>query len=163
MVWVDYIILGVIAISALIGLVRGLIREVVSLGIWALAIAVAWFFYRPVADQLQPWINNPSLRLGAAVLLLILVVLILGAIVAYVLALLVEKTGLTGTDRVLGLVFGAARGAVIMALVVFLATLTPLTQDPWWQQSLLLGHFERLALQLLSLVPPEILEQVRSL
>ncbi len=163
MIWVDYLIVGVLLLSAVIGLVRGLIREVVSLVIWGIAIFVAWTFYQPVADMLTPWVSTPSLRLGLGVLILIVGVLFVGAIMAYILTLLVEKTGLTGTDRLLGLVFGAARGAVIVALAVFLAALTPLTTDAWWQESNLLVHFQHLADQLLALVPPEVTERVKSI
>lgn len=163
MIWVDYAIMGVIGLSAVIGLVRGLIKEVVSLVIWGVAIFVAWTFYAPVAEMLTPWVSTPSLRLGLAVLLLVIGVLFLGAIFAYILTLLVEKTGLSGTDRLLGLVFGAARGAVIVALAVFLAALTPLTADPWWQQSQLLVHFQHLADQLLALVPLELTDKVKEI
>lgn len=163
MIWVDYAIIGVITLSAIIGLVRGLIKEVVSLAIWGVAIFVAWTFYQPVSEMLTPWVSTPSLRLGLAVLLLVLGVLFAGAIFAYVLTLLVEKTGLSGTDRLLGLVFGTARGAVIVALAVFLAALTPLTSDPWWQESQLLVHFQHLADQLLALVPPELTDRVKSI
>lgn len=163
MIWVDFAIIGVIALSAIIGLVRGLIREVVSLAIWGVAIFVAWSFYQPVSEMLTPWVATPSLRLGLAVLLLVIGVLFLGAIFAYILTLLVEKTGLSGTDRLLGLVFGTARGAVIVALAVFLAALTPLTQDAWWQESQLLVHFQHLADQLLALVPLELTDKVKSI
>jgi membrane protein required for colicin V production len=163
MIWVDFVILGVILLSAVIGLVRGLIREVISLAIWGLAIFVAWTFYQPVAELLIPWVSTPSLRLGLAVLILVVGVLFAGAVFAYILTLLVEKTGLTGTDRLLGLIFGAARGAVIVALAVFFAALTPLSADPWWRESQLLVHFQHLADQLLALVPPELTERVKSI
>jgi membrane protein required for colicin V production len=163
MIWVDYVIIGIIALSALIGLARGLIREVISLAVWIVAAAVAWFFYQPVSVQLEPWIATPSLRIGAAVLLLVIGVLVLGAIIAWLLTTLVDKTGLSGTDRLLGVVFGAARGAVLVALLVFLASLTPVTQDPWWQQSDLLGHFQILADWMLAQVPPEVTERIKSI
>lgn len=163
MVWVDYVIIGVIALSALIGLARGLIREVISLVIWGIAIFVAWTFHAPVAEMLTPWVTTPSLRLGLAVVILVIGVLFFGAILAFTLTLMVEKTGLTGTDRLLGLVFGTARGAVIAALAVFLAALTPLTEDNWWKESQLLGHFQHLADQILALVPPELTDKVKSI
>ncbi|TVQ89748.1 MAG: CvpA family protein [Chromatiaceae bacterium] len=163
MILIDYVILAIIAISALIGLARGLIREVISLGVWLLALLAAWLFYEPVAVQLAPLISTPSLRIGVAVLILVLGVLLAGAVVAFLLTLLVEKTGLTGTDRVLGLAFGAGRGALVVALLVFLASLTPLTQDPWWEESRLLAQFQGLAGWLLAQVPPELTERVQSL
>ncbi|MCF7985881.1 MAG: CvpA family protein [Thiohalocapsa sp.] len=160
---VDYLIIGLIAISAIIGLARGLIREVIALGVWVAALLAAWFFYQPLAAQLTPWIATPSVRLGAAVVILVVGVLIAGALIAHVLALLVDKTGLTGTDRLLGLVFGAARGAVLVALLVFIANLTPLTQDPWWSASALIPKFQLLADLMLDLIPPDLTQKVKAL
>jgi membrane protein required for colicin V production len=163
MIWVDYVIIGIIALSAIIGLARGLIREVLALGVWIAALLAAWFFYRPVADQLTPWLETPSLRMGVAVVLIVIGVLVVGAIIGWVLSLLVEKTGLTGTDRLLGMVFGAGRGAVVVALLVFLASLTPVVEDPWWAQSDLLPRFQLLADAMLDFVPPEVTQRIKSI
>jgi len=163
MIWVDFVIIGIIALSAIIGLARGLIREVLALGVWIAALLAAWFFYRPVAVQLEPWLDTPSLQMGAAVVIIVLAVLIAGAILGWILSTLVEKTGLTGTDRLLGLVFGAGRGAVVVALLVFLASLTPIIEDPWWSQSELLPKFQLLADLMLDLVPPEVTQKIKSI
>lgn len=163
MIWVDYVIIGIIVLSAIIGLARGLIREVLALGVWIAALLAAWLFYRPVTEQLTPWLSTPSLRMGAAVVLIVLGVLIAGAIVGWALSLLVEKTGLTGTDRLLGMVFGAGRGAVVVALLVFLASLTPVIEDPWWSQSELLPRFQLLADAMLDLIPPEVTQRIKSI
>ena len=163
MIWVDYVIIGIIALSAIIGLARGLIREVIALAVWIVAALAAWMFYVPVAEQLTPWIETPSVRMAAAVLILVFGVLIVGAIVAYVLSVLVDKTGLTGTDRLLGMVFGAGRGAVLVALLVFLATLTPVAEDPWWSQSRLLPKFQLLADLMLDMIPPDVTDKIRAI
>ncbi|MGB5832729.1 MAG: CvpA family protein [Thiohalocapsa sp.] len=163
MIWVDYVIIGIIALSAIIGLARGLIREVIALAVWIVALLAAWMFYVPVAEQLTPWVATPSVRIGAAVLILVLGVLIAGAIVAYLLSVLVDKTGLTGTDRLLGMVFGAGRGAVLVALLVFLATLTPLVQDPWWAESRLLPRFQILADLMLDMIPPDLTDRIKAI
>lgn len=163
MIWVDYVIIGIIALSAIIGLARGLIREVIALAVWIVAALAAWMFYVPVAEQLTPWIETPSVRMGAAVLILVFGVLIVGAIVAYVLSVLVDKTGLTGTDRLLGMVFGAGRGAVLVALLVFLITLTPVAEDPWWSQSRLLPKFQLLADLMLDMIPPDVTDKIRAI
>jgi len=163
LIWVDFVIIGIIALSALIGFARGLIREVISLAVWGIALVAAWLFHKPVAAALAPWIGTPSLQLGAAVLLIVIGVLIAGAMLAWLLSTLVEKTGLSGTDRLLGVVFGAARGAVLVALIVFLLALTPITEDPWWDQSRLIGQFQLLADMILSMVPPEVTDRVKSI
>jgi len=163
MIWVDYVIIGIIALSAVIGLARGLIREVIALAVWVCALLAAWMFYRPVADQIAPWIATPSVRMGAAVVILVLGVLILGALLGYLLSVLVDKTGLTGTDRLLGMVFGAGRGAVLVALLVFLAALTPVIEDPWWSESSLLPKFQLLADLMLDMIPPDVTDRIKAL
>jgi len=159
MIWVDYVIIGVIALSAIISLVRGFVREALSLVTWVAAFLIAWLFFRELAVQLRPWIGVDSLRLGAAFLILLVASLILGGLIGYLGGKLVDKTGLSGTDRVIGVVFGAARGAVLVAVMVLLAGLTPLPNDPWWQQSLLIPHFQDLAVWLKSLVPPDLADK----
>ena len=73
---------------------------------------------------------------------------------------MVEKTGLSGTDRMLGIIFGIGRGAVIVSVLVLLAGLTPVPQDPWWSQSTFIPHFESLALKIQELLPPDIAQQL---
>lgn len=163
MIWVDYLIVGIIALSALIGFARGLIREVLALGVWIVAIFVAWLYYRELAVQLTPWISTPSVRLIVAFVVLVFAMLLIGALLGFLLTTLVEKTGLSGFDRLLGAVFGIARGGVLVALVVFVAAMTPLPEDPWWQESQLIGPFHQLAERLLELVPPDIEERVKQI
>ena len=163
MIWVDFAIIGIIALSAIIGLARGFIREVLSLAIWVVAVFAAWTFHRTLAEQLTPWLSTPSVRIGVAFIVLVLVVLILGAILGQILSTLIEKTGLTGTDRLLGVVFGAARGALLVAVLVYLAALTPMPDDPWWKESQLIGHFQTLADRMLALIPPEVEAKLKSL
>lgn len=163
MIWIDYVIVGIVALSALVGFSRGLVREVLSLAIWVAAALVAWSFYQDLAVHLEPWIGAPSVRLGAAFLLLFLTVLILGTIAGHLLTLLVEKTGLSGTDRVLGVLFGGARGAVLVAMLVFLAGFTPIPEDAWWKESILIGRFQVLAERILGELPPGVVEKLKSL
>jgi membrane protein required for colicin V production len=156
MIWVDYVILGIIALSSLISLVRGFVREAFSLAAWVAAFWVAWAFFRDVAWRLEPWIEVPSIRLALAFALLLLVTLLVGALVNYLLGQLVEKTGISGTDRLIGIFFGAARGALLVGIFILLAGLTAFPQDPWWKASVLIPHFEDLALWLRGLLPPDI-------
>lgn len=163
MVWVDLAIVGIILLSALVGLARGLLREVLSFAIWLGAIFLAWTFHKELAAELARWIENPTARLGAAFLILVVAVLVLGAIFGHLLSALVDKTGLTGTDRVLGVVFGAARGGVLVSMLVFLAALTPLPEDGWWQDSALIGRFQSLAELILEQIPPEATDRLKAL
>ena len=154
--WFDYAILGVIALSAGISLIRGFVREAFSLAVWVLALWVAWTFFRDLAPMLGRWIATPSVQLGLAFAGLLIATLIVGGLVNYLLIQLVQVTGLSGSDRLIGMVFGVARGAVLVCVLVLLAGLTPFPQDPWWQDSVLVPYFEELALWMKDLLPEDI-------
>jgi membrane protein required for colicin V production len=159
--WLDYGIIAIILLSSLVSLFRGFVREALSLAFWVLAFWVAQMFFRELAVPLGQWIQAPSLRLAAAFAIIFFVVLLLGGLITYIIAKLIDATGLSGTDRLIGVLFGATRGALLVAGLVLLAGLTPMPQDPWWQQSQLVGHFEELAAWLRGLLPTDIAERIR--
>lgn len=163
MTWVDYAILATIFLSALVGLGRGFVREVLSLGIWLGALLLAWFFYRDVAELLVPYLSQSSVRLAVAFAALILATLIAGAILGALLSALIERTGLTGVDRLLGLGFGTARAFLIVAMAVFLGELTPLKEDSAWQDANFVGDFRTLADWMIDLVPEEVQARIQDL
>ena len=158
--WIDVVILALIALSAILSLFRGFVKEAVALVTWLVALWVAMAFYEDLAAILSQWISLPSAQRITAFAVLFICVLLLGAIVNYLASKLVNKTGLTGTDKLLGIVFGVARGGVIVAILVLLAGLTPLPQDPWWQDSQLLGYFQELAMWMRSYLPNEIADNI---
>lgn len=143
--WADYIILAVLGISVLIGLWRGLISEVLGLFIWVAAAWITWMFGPHVADLYANKISLPSARLAAGYGTTFVGVLVLGIVVRFLVARLVQGTGLSGTDRLLGMLFGLARGVLVVTVGVFLVSLTALTRDPWWQRSALLPQFTGVA------------------
>ena len=139
--WVDALILGIIVISSVISLSRGFIKEALSLVTWIVAGVVAWMFGGSLAHHFEPYLDTPSVRVIAACAILFIVTLLIGALVNFLLAQLVRATGLTGTDRLLGMVFGAARGLLLVVIIVGLLSLAPGQNDSWWQQSTLIPHF----------------------
>ncbi len=143
--WADYIVLGVIVVSVLVGLWRGLVSEVMALATWVAAFWVAWMFGPGVAARMSGVIDLPSARVLVAYGLCFLLVLVFGALLRFLVSRLVESTGLTGTDRVLGMGFGFARGVLLVTVAVFLLGFTPLPRDPWWQQSVLLQQAQGVA------------------
>lgn len=141
--WADWTIIAIIALSSLIGVSRGLIKEALSLVNWFAAFVIAMTFKVELAALMTELVATPSLRQLAAFAILFIVTLIAGSLLSGLLAQLVKATGLSGTDRLLGLVFGAIRGAiVVLALVIILPKLIPVTQDGWWQQAQLIDDFQ---------------------
>ena len=134
---IDYIIIGIIAFSIIVSLLRGFVREVLSLASWVVAFIVASQFYPSLAAYLTQ-IDSLYIRNGTAIGILFVLTLIVGAIVNFVIAQLVDKTGLTGTDRVLGAAFGLLRGVLIVAAVLFFLDFE---QTEWWKESKLIPHF----------------------
>lgn len=159
--WVDLIILGIIGISVLISLMRGFTREAFSLAGWILAFWVAFSFAGNLEDLLRPYIDTPSMRLLAAFAILFFITLLLSATLNFLAVQVIKRSGLSGTDRMIGVVFGVARGCVIVAVLVMLAGLTRVPQDQWWKQSLLLHYFQDMAIWLRAYLPAEIAENIR--
>jgi membrane protein required for colicin V production len=161
LIWVDYCLIGLIGLSALIGLVRGLIREVFSLTLWGVSIWLGLRFGRDFSAYLEPLIALPSARMVASFLILFISALILGGLLGFLLGKLVDSTGLSGTDRLAGLIFGVGRGMLIAAVLVLLAGVTPVPQDPWWKQSQLIPPFQSLALWLRDQLPTGLASYVK--
>lgn len=153
MIWIDYVILGLIGVSAVIGLMRGFVREVFSVATWILAIWVGLTFSRGFSAYLEAMISLPSARMAAAFAILFILALILGSMVGYLLGQLVSQSGLTGSDRFVGLIFGIARGMLVVGVLVLLAGLTPIPEDPWWRESQLIEPFQTLAVWLRDKIP----------
>jgi membrane protein required for colicin V production len=139
--WVDWAIIAIIAISSLISLKRGFVKEALSLLIWIVAGAVAWMFGGSLAQYLESYIQMPSARVIAGCAILFVATLLVGAMLNFLIGELIRVTGLSGTDRFLGMAFGAARGGLLVVVAVGLLSLGPVQQDPWWQESRLIPQF----------------------
>ena len=140
MIAVDYIILAIIVISAVMGLVRGLLRESIAVITWFLAIVLAWSF----ASSLEPYLGGilvgSPLRIWAARLIIFVFVLLLGGAIAVVLGHYVRVSMFSGMDKFLGLVFGIVRGVVIVGAFTIAVQALRMDEDASWKRSKLMPY-----------------------
>lgn len=156
---IDYVIIAVVLVSGIIGLVRGLIREAISLGTWVVAIWVVYMFAGDVAEMFSTRVESPVVRVLIAGAALFIAVLLLGALLGYIATVMVRTTGLSGTDRTLGMVFGGLRGIILLALLLVAAvSLLPVAEEAWWNESTLIPYVEQVVVWLRDLLPPELAE-----
>ncbi|MEG3593630.1 MAG: CvpA family protein [Pseudomonadota bacterium] len=141
----DWAIIALLVISTLMSLRRGFFKEALSLGTWIAAFVVARQFHSPMDQLLETQIVDSLMRSIAAFAALFVGTLLVGAALGFFLSALIDATGLSSTDRVLGMVFGFARGALIVTVVIGLLNLTPLVNDSWYTTASLVPHFETVA------------------
>ncbi len=147
--WLDLVLLAIVCVSSLISLKRGFFREALSLLIWIFSLVAAVVFSEHLAVFLKPYlatiVSSPSLLKVIAIALMFVLCLLVGGLCSLLLSQLIKLTGLSGTDRLLGMVFGALRGMlVILILLIIGQKMLPLAQEQWWQESILIPHFLRL-------------------
>lgn len=138
---IDLAILLVLGLSALLGLVRGVLTEVLSLLVWIAAIFLAMAFGDQAAASLAI-IESPLLRSVAAHLGVFVLVLLLGNLLIWLLRTVIHGIGLSIPDRLLGACFGAVRGYAIVLVGVLVAGFTPWVEAAAWRESRLLPLWE---------------------
>jgi len=143
--WVDWLIIVACLGSAGFGFWRGFAQEALSVVTWLAAIWLAWRFTWVVEPLLGEWVVAPELKVWAARAVIFLLILILGGLTAWFVRALIRHSGLGGTDRLLGSLFGFTRGVLIFGLVVIVLEFTGLDQDPWWQGASLGSYGEQVA------------------
>lgn len=121
MTFIDWTVVAIILISALISIKRGFVKEALSLATWITALVIARLFSGKLAFYLTDLIASPNWRIAAAFAILFALTLIIGAMVNHLLSEVIRMTGLTGTDRILGMVFGVLRGVIIVVAMLALA------------------------------------------
>ena len=134
----DWILLCILALSTLVSLYRGFVKEALSLVTWITAILVARFLGLPFSMMLEPYIEMDPLRLGVSYLTLFVLTLVTGALISRMFGELMKISGLKGLDRTLGMAFGLARGGILVTLIVaVLHYVLPVAEDDWYKRSIL--------------------------
>lgn len=161
MTQIDYLILLMIALSALLSFWRGFIHESLSLFSWLATALMGKLYAASLAPVLPVQLDFGGLRTIAAFLVIFIAVLLLGSLLGKFLGTLGSRLGLAGLDHLLGLAFGLMRGIAIITILVVAGGLTAIPRDAWWRNSLLLPHFEHLAMLVASQISPQMATQLK--
>jgi membrane protein required for colicin V production len=148
----DYLVIAAVVISAVVGAMRGFLREAVALVAWLLALFVAWHFADLVEPHLGGLLAGSSVKPWAARVIIVLLILLLSAAIGSLLGHFVRLSIFSGMDRFLGLIFGLLRGVVLLGVFVILGQLLRLDAERWWTRSLLIPYGESAANGLRTLV-----------
>ena len=154
----DLIIAGIFLVSILVGLLRGFIREALSITSWILAIWLGLTFCNQAGDWLGQFISIPAeaFRVSAGFALIFVSTLFIFSIISYVISKILVKGAIKGTDRVLGMGFGVLRAFAVVVVVMLVARGIGMQNNDWWKNSRYLGHFEPAANYVESLLPQQL-------
>jgi len=161
MTWLDYAVLGVFAASLVVGALRGLVREVLSILGWVIAFLAANLLAGPLGPEMPQAIPSPELRVAAAFLAIFVASLMVTALIGLLLSKVVKAAGLGGVDRTLGAAFGAARGLLIVLAAALLAGLTSAPRQLFWRDSASGPFLVQAAQALKPLLPQTFSERLR--
>lgn len=157
----DYIVIAVVAASVLLGIWRGVVGEIIALVAWILAFFAARWWGDEVANSVLNAISDPELRLVAAWVLVFIVVLMLMALLRLAIRGLLKALGLSPTDRLLGMIFGVARGLVIVLALVVVGGMTMAAQQKWWVEAYFSTPLETAVMAGKPWLPQEIAKRIR--
>lgn len=150
--WTDYLLIAIVLLSCLAGLVRGLLREVIALVTWVVAVWIAWEYAPLLEPHLGGLLANEAVRPWAARSLIFIVVVLFGTAVGVIVSHFVRLSLFVGADRFFGGVFGFLRGFVIAGLFVILCQALRLEGESWWRTSMLMPYAQHSANVLRSMV-----------
>lgn len=156
----DIAVVTIVGLSVLLSLIRGLVREVLALAAWVVAFLAANVLAGEVAPWLAEAIPNETLRLLAGFVIVFIVVLIAASALAILASKLVKSAGLGLEDRLLGGVFGLARGMLVVMTLVLLAGLTALPRQPVWRNAVLSGPLVGIAGSIKTWLPADLSQRI---
>jgi membrane protein required for colicin V production len=141
----DYLVISAVVISAVVGGMRGFLREAVAFVTWVLALFIAWHFADLVEPHLGGLLGGTYVKPWAARAIIVVLILLIGSAVGSALSHFVRLSIFSGMDRLLGLVFGILRGVLLFGVFVILGQLLRVDDERWWRQSLLIPYGEAVA------------------
>jgi len=157
----DYIVLAIVGFSLLFGLWRGVVGEVIALLAWALAAFAAVEFGVIVGQRVFDGVADPAMRTLAGCVLIVVGVLVAMALVRMAVRSMIQALGLSVSDRLLGMLFGIARGVLVALVLVALGGMTAAPQQGWWRQATLAPALEIAVLTLRPWLPEELAKRIK--
>ena len=157
----DYVMIGVVGFSLIFGLWRGVVGEIIALVAWGLAIFAALHFGAEAGRLLGSSLGDPALRTLAGCALVFIGVLVIMALVRMAVSSMVKALGLSASDRILGMLFGLARGVLVTMLLVGLGGMTAAPQQAWWQHAVLAKPLETAVLAVKPWLPDDVAKRIR--
>ncbi|AZV22841.1 MULTISPECIES: CvpA family protein [unclassified Mesorhizobium] len=152
----DGILVGFTLVSAMLAMVRGFSREVLSVVSWAAAAAAAFFFYKPVVPYLAPYIENEKIAMAAAAGVVFIIALIVVSVITMKLADWIIDSRIGALDRTLGFLYGAARGILVVAVaLLFFNWLAGAKAPTWVTEAKSRPLLEQIGAKLESLLPED--------
>ena len=143
--WIDYLLIALTVISCVVGVLRGLLREVIALVTWVAAVWIAWHYAAVLEPRLGGALANEGVRTWAARSIIFLAVVLIGSCIGAIVGRVVRLSIFSATDRFFGGIFGFLRGLVMIGLFVMLCHALRLNGEPWWRGSTLIPYGERAA------------------
>lgn len=156
----DYSVVMVVAASLLLGMWRGVVGEIIALVAWILAFLAARAWGAELALGFSA-IADPALRIVAGWVAVFVIVLIAMALLRMVVQGLLKALGMTVTDRLLGVMFGVARGLVIVLAFVAVGGMTSLPKEKWWSEAYFAAPLETAVLASRPWLPTDVAKRIR--
>lgn len=157
----DYVVIGIVGASLLLGLWRGVVGELIALAAWVLAFVVAFHFGGEIGRVVFGGIADSGMQALAGFAAAFIGVLVVMALVRLAASGLIKALGLGLSDRLLGLVFGVARGMMIAMLMVAIGGMTSAPRQTWWQGATLSAPLETAVLAVKPWLPSELAKRIR--
>jgi membrane protein required for colicin V production len=157
----DYAVLVIVGLSMLLSVIRGLVREVLALLAWVMALIAASLFSGNLATLLPGEIPSEELRLVVGFTAVFFGVLLAMSLLAVIVSRLVKSAGLGAEDRMLGALFGLARGALVVMALVLMAGLTSLPRDPVWREAMLSPPLQAVAAHVKAWLPGNLSQRIK--
>lgn len=145
MALIDIAIIAGIVLSAVVGVFRGFVKEAISIASLLFAIWAAMYFGPAVGTVSESWLNARELQVWFGRILVFAVILSIGGLLGWAISKLVRLSVLSGMDRFLGSLFGLGRGVLLTAVFLIGGEFAGFDNDPWWDSSALIPHFEAVA------------------